>query len=190
VKLKNLVSLLAEQTWRPVPGKPGWEECVFFYACHGWSRPRRFFGLRQELDSKPSPQRKLLEEKEYAWFSYVTTEDLSPMQCHQTYGKRATCETWIEEAKSQMGLASVRTADFWANSALFQCAILAYNTIKWMGICSQNDLLQKWEIKTVRTFIIRLAGKLVKGGRQLTLRMPPSELYSRERDAWFQMTSG
>jgi len=190
VKLKNLVSLLAEQAWKPVPGKPGWEECVFFHVCHGWKEPRRFLGLRQELDSKPSPQRKLLEEKEYAWFCYVTTEELFPMKCHQTYGKRATCETWIEEAKSQMGLGSVRTADFWANSALFQCAILAYNTIKWMGICTQNDLLQKWEIKTVRTFLIRLAGKLVKGARQFALKMPTSELYSRERDAWFQMTPG
>jgi len=190
VKLKNLVSLLGQQTWLPVHGKPGWEECEFFYTCHGWKKARRFLALRQERDEKPSPQRKLLEEKQYAWFCYVTTENLAPMTCHKTYGKRATCETWIEEAKSQMGLASVRTASFWANSALFQCAILAYNTIKWMGIFSQNDLLQRWEIRTVRTFIIRLAGKLVKGGRQFTLKMTQSDLYSRERDVWFQMMPG
>jgi len=49
---------------------------------------------------------------------------------------------------------------------------------------------QTWEIKTVRTFVIRLAGKLVKSGRQYTLKMPISELYSMERDAWFQMTPG
>jgi hypothetical protein len=190
VKLKNLVNLLSAQTWKPISGKPGWDECEFFYACHGWDKNRRFLGVRQELETKPSPQKKLLEEKEYAWFCYVTTEDLSPMKCHKTYGERATCETWIDEAKNQMGLGSVRTADFWANSALFQCAILAYNTIKWMGICSQNDFLQKWEIKTVRTFIIRLAGKLVKSGGQFTLKMPANEFYAREKDAWFKISPG
>jgi hypothetical protein len=190
VKMKNLVSLLSVQTWIAIPGKPGWEQCQFWYTCQGWDKTRPFLGVRQELEPKPSAQKKLWKEKEYAYFCYVTTENYSPLKCHETYGERATCETWIDEAKNQMGLGSVRTEDFWANSALFQCAILAYNTIKWMGICSKNDRLQKWEVKTVRTFIIRLAGKLVKSGGQFTLKMPISELYSRERDAWFQMTSG
>lgn len=190
VKLKNLTMLLASKDWKPIPGKAGWEECQFLYTCKDWSKGRTFYCVRQEIKSKISPQKTLWNEKEYASFCYVTTEHFSPMQCHETYGARATCETWIDEAKNQMGLGAVRTANFWANSALFQCAILAYNTIKWMGICSENDRLQRWEIKTVRTFLIRLAGKLVRSGRQLTLRMPVTELYSRERDVWFQVTSG
>jgi len=190
VKMKNLASLLSSQTWEPIPGKPGWEQCRFPYSCKDWEKSRIFLALRQEQEAEPSKQKKLWNEKEYAYFCYATTENYSPWTCHKMYGQRATCETWIDEAKNQMGVGSVRTKDFWANSALFQCAILAYNTIKWMGICSQNDRLQKWEIKTVRTFVIRLAGKLVKSGRQYTLKMPISELYSMERDAWFQMTPG
>ncbi len=55
----------------------------------------------------------------------MTSEAFTPWQAHQTYGERATCETWIEEAKNQMGLAHLKTDTFLANAALFQCAILA-----------------------------------------------------------------
>ncbi|MDQ7059264.1 MAG: hypothetical protein Q9N62_13005 [Ghiorsea sp.] len=50
------------------------------------------------------------------------------------YGERATCETWIDEAKNQMGMAHIKTKDFLASSALFQCAVLAYNTVRWMAL--------------------------------------------------------
>ena len=51
---------------------------------------------------------------------------------------RAAAETWIEEAKNQTALAQIKTDDFWANSALFQCAILAYNML--MALCSGNAI--------------------------------------------------
>ena len=41
-------------------------------------------------------------------------------------------------------MAHIKTADFWANSALFQAAILAYNTLRWMALCSGNKILQRW----------------------------------------------
>jgi hypothetical protein len=34
--------------------------------------------------------------------------------------------------------------------------------------------LQQWEIKTTRLWLFRVAGKLTKGGRQLTLKLPGS----------------
>ncbi len=61
---------------------------------------------------------------------YVLSEDLSPWQTHKKYGERATSGTWIEEAKNQMALSHLKTDSFLANAALFQCAILAYNTVK------------------------------------------------------------
>jgi len=65
-----------------------------------------------------------------AYFCYVTTEKFTPWDTHKTYGKRATCETWIEEAKNQMALAHIKTNSFLANDALFQSTILAYNTVR------------------------------------------------------------
>ena len=57
-------------------------------------------------------------------------------------------------------------------SVLFQAAILAYNTLRWMALCSGNKILQRWEAATIRTFIIRMAGKWTSGSRQQKLRVP------------------
>lgn len=59
--------------------------------------------------------------------------------------------SWLDEAKNQMGLAQIKSHDFMASSLLFQCAVLAYNTVRWMALLSGNDSLQRWEMQTVRT---------------------------------------
>ncbi len=101
-----------------------------------------------------------------------------------TYGQRATCETWIEEAKNQMALAHIKTDDFWANSMLFQSAILAYNTVRYMALLSGDSTLRRWWPATVRTFLIRMAAKFTTGGRQQKLSTPEGTLYPSQWDAW------
>ena len=69
----------------------------------GWSQERFFVAVRCLQDNDDDhPQGELLEITRYDYFCYVTTEPLSPWLAHRTYGQRATSETWIEEAKSQM----------------------------------------------------------------------------------------
>lgn len=116
--------------------------------------------VRQEKDVEYSPQQTLLDIKAYDYFCYVTTENYTPWETHKCYGRRATSETWIEEAKSQLGLAHIKTNDFLANAALFQSAILAYNTLRWMALTSNNIPLQKWEPESIRVHLICVAGKL------------------------------
>jgi len=184
VKLKNLTELLIGQNWNPIPGRPGWEQCEFWHQCGFWKQARRFASVRQECEPDPKAKPTLFEMQNYDYFCYVVSEDLDPWSSHKSYGKRATCETWIEEAKNQMALAHIKTDDFWANSALFQCAILAYNTMRWMAMCSGDQLLQRWEPATVRTFLIRLAAKFVIGSRQQKLIIPEHILYQKQWDCW------
>ncbi len=117
----------------------------------------------------------------------MTTEALTPWQTHRKYGERATCETWIEEAKSQMGLGKIRTDQFLANAALFHCAVLAYNTVRWMAQLSGNKTLCQWEPETLRTYLIRTAGKLLTGSNQLSVKTPIDPLYPREWDDWVKV---
>ena len=105
---------------------------------------------------------------------------------HTVNGKRATCETWIEESKNQMALAHIKTASFFANAAIFQCAVLAYNIVRWMAALSNNKRLMRWEAKTIRCFIIRVAGRLIKGSRQLVLKTPSSLLFKNQWVAWLK----
>lgn len=184
VKLKNLSPLLAQQHWSAIAGQPGWEQCRFSYRCGDWSTTRTFVAVRQRRPQRDSPQRDLLETVEYDSFCYATTEALTPWQAHKKYGERATCETWIEEAKGQMSMGHLRTARFLANAALFHCAVLAYNTLRWMALLSGNATLRQWEPETIRTYLIRVAGKLLIGNRQLTVKTPVSHLYPQAWEDW------
>ena len=190
VKLKNLVSLLTQQHWTAIAGQPDWQQCTFTYRCGDWQATRRFVALRQRLPKKESPQLELLETTEYDYFCYVTTEVLTPWQTHKKYGERATCETWIEEAKGQMGMGKIRTSSFLANAALFHCAVLAYNTLRWMAIMSGSPALRQWEPETVRTYLVRVAGKLLIGNRQLTVKTPNNHLYPHVWDDWVAVGLG
>jgi hypothetical protein len=190
VKLKNLAVLLAGQPWTAIAGQPGWEQCAFDYRCGGWQTARRLVAVRQPLPKAESPQLDLLETTHYAYFCYVTTEAMTPWQAHKKYGERATCETWIEEAKGQMGMGKTRTACFLANAAFFHCAVLAYNTLRWMAIMSGNATLRQWEPQTVRTYLVRVAGKLLTGNRQLTVKTPNTHLYPDVWDDWVAVGLG
>ncbi len=185
VKLKNLAAVLETQTWSAISRQEGWEQCEFSYACQNWGRPRRFVAVRTEqVSEKKSAQMELLPLKDYEYFCYVCTEAFSPWEVHKKYGERATCETWIDEAKNQMGLGQIKTGEFLANSALFQCAVLAYNTVRWVALLSGNAMLQRWEIQTVRAFLVRVAGKLLTASRQLVINTPRKHLFQEAWDDW------
>lgn len=179
VKLKNLDALLTGQTWTPVLGDNGWEQTEFQHQCKNWSKPRRFLAVRQLIQI----DRGLFDIPVYAYFCYATTETYTAMEAHRKYGERATCETWIEEFKGQMNGAHIKTSEFWANSILFQCAVLAYNIMRWMALFV-GGVIRQWEMKTMRLFLVRVAGKLINSGRQLTLKLPEKFLHQAVWQSW------
>jgi hypothetical protein len=71
---------------------------------------------------------------------------------------------------------------------IFQCAVLAYNTIRWMALLSDNDQLKRWEIQTVRTYLIRTAGKLLTRSNQLRLKVPDQHLHENPWKAWLKLS--
>ena len=189
VKLKGLNALLDRQDWQTIHGQPGWQQCEFTHQCNRWSRVRRFLAVRR-LQQKPEKhgQQSLDEMPIYDYFCYVTTERLTPWQAHRKYGERATCETWLDEAKNQMGLAQSKSRDFNASSLMFQCAVLAYNTVRWMALLSDCNKLPHWEIQTVRTFLIRTAGRLLIGGRQFRINLPEKHLHPAPWESWLKLS--
>jgi hypothetical protein len=113
VKLKGLSVLLDQQIWHAIPNTHGWQQCEFIHQCGTWSRGRRFVAVRRlKKDINDGAQAQLLIEPVYDYFCYVTTERLSPWQAHKRYGERATCETWLDEAKNQMAMAHIKKRKF------------------------------------------------------------------------------
>jgi hypothetical protein len=101
---------------------------------------------------------------------------LTPWQTHKKYGGRATSETWVEAFKGQMGMGKLRTARFLANGALFHSAVQAYNTQQWMAVMNGSHSLRQWKPETIRTYLIRVTGKLLTGNRKLA-KTPDNHLY-------------
>ena len=56
-----------------------------------------------------------------------------------------------------------------------------------MALCSGDALLRRWEVGTVRAFLVRVAGKLVRGARQYTLKTPDNHLFMDQWLAWVKV---
>lgn len=180
VKLKGLKKLLGIQKWRKIANKPGFESTVFKFKCVGWKRARCFIAIRQVILIEDAKDLLFnLPKVQYEYFCYVTNMRLSPMGAHKYYGQRATSENWIEWCKNHMAAATFLTQDFWANSALFQTSILAYNMMVWMmWLNDENGFRQ--EPDTIRMWLIQVPARLQYRGRQWYLRLSKSYPF-RER---------
>lgn len=184
VKIKNLNKLLQTQIWTKPKYNSKYEETVFTYKCNSWKKERTLVAIRFQTGVSDD----MYKTPTYDYFCYVTTiTNMTPFEIHKYYGKRATSETWIEEFKSQMGAGQIRTGEFIANSALFQCGVMGYNILKWMAIFA-GAKLQKWEVKSIRLWLIRVAGKLTVSGGQLTLKVPENFLNREYWDMWEKIT--
>ena len=179
--MKNLISLLSKQNWKKIKNRPGFESVEFKYQCTGWTRPRRFVVVRKLI--RIITEDVLFPIHEYAYFCYVTNDDLTPWQAHQKYGQRATSENWIEWCKNQMAAGTILTHDFWANSAIFQTCILSYNLMVWMSWLSQGHKLNE-EPNTLRFWLIHVPARLLTGGHQFVLKLSKNWVF---KDRWLQL---
>jgi hypothetical protein len=184
VKLKGLISLLEKQSWRKIKGRPGYESTTFEYQCAGWTRPRTFVAVRHLVDIRVE-ENVLFESEEYVYdyFCYVSNLGLSPWTTHKKYGQRATSENWIDWCKDQMSTGSILTQDFWANSAIFQTSILAYNLLVWMMWLNNKEGFNE-EPKTIRMLLIHVPARLLNRSRQWIVRLSKNYFY---KNRWLSL---
>ncbi len=183
VSFKGLTKLLMAQVRRPLRRRPGWEVAEFEYRCHGWQRSRRFVALRGLIQE--DTEGRLFPQPHYEFFCYVTNLDLTPWEAHKFYGKRATCENWIDWCKNQMAGRSILTQDFWANSALFQTCLLAYNLLVWMMWLTTKKGFRE-EPNTIRSWLIKAPARLINSGRQWILKLPRDYFF---KEQWERLES-
>ena len=164
---KNLASLLMPQKWQFVKGKKGIESTEFSYKCQGFQYERRLVAIRSEIDST-SEAKTLFPIPQYEFFWDKTNLKMSAFQIHSLNGKRSVRSNWIQWCKNHMACGTNRHQDFWANSALFQTLILAYNLMVWMmWLLTQTRFHE--EPNTIRAWLIHVPAKLISRARQLIL---------------------
>lgn len=180
VKMKNLARLLMKQDWKKVKGKNGVESTEFFYQCHGWKKERQFVAIRKIVDNVGET---LFPIPQYEFFCYVTNLKLSPWKIHSLYGKRSTSENWIEWCKNHLASGTIRTQDFWANSAIFQTGILAYNLLCWMMWLNTTNGFHE-EPNTIRAWLIQVPAKLIRRARQFILTLSEDYVF---KERWLEI---
>ena len=180
VNLRGLSMLLERQSWRKIANMKDYESTEFKHKCSEWSRPRAFVAVRKRTEVETDDTLFKTSKYEYDYFCYVSNLGISPLATHKKYGKRATSENWIEWCKNQMSSGSILTQDFWANSAIFQTSILAYNLMVWMMWLNDEDGFCE-EPNTIRMCLISVPAKLMTRSRQWVVRLSETYVY---KDRW------
>ena len=178
VKLKNLPKVLSGQDWDEIPEMGDWEMTEFPYKAAKWQKSRKFVALRHKTNVIKDGI--LFPKIEYDYFCYVTNIYDSPLLIHKMYGDRGTCENWIEAVKNQMFAGCMLVHDFWANDALWLMSVMSYNISLWMRKLTDEKSWHE-EPNTFRNWYVQLAGKIVRSGRQVFLKMYEAYYY---KDRW------
>jgi hypothetical protein len=103
---------------------------------------------------------------------YVTNDwQLNPEEISREYDGRAEIETIIRDLKHALALGKVPSGSFNANHAMFLLKILAHNLMRRYALQVSPRCLH-WRTPWLRRLLIVRPGRLLRSGRQWTLRTP------------------
>jgi hypothetical protein len=148
-----------------------------------WERPRRFVVVRRLKPEEERRQRSLIEGNDYEYAFYVTNTGYSNEETARAYEKRGNCENYIKESKYDMNVGSLLLKSFWANEAVFQLMMLAYNLFllfKFDKLVAQE---YRQQIKTFRLKYLFVAGRIIRTARSTIMKLafdyPYKEVFQR-----------
>ena len=158
-----------------VKGEEGRETTELFTKLNTWDKDRRFVVSRVLKPEKDRMQMSLIEGDDYQYFFFVTNTELPSEKVVISYEKRGNCENYIKEAKYDMAVGHLLLKSFWANEAIFQMMMLAYNLFLLFKFDFLSVSEYRQQIKTFRLKYVFLAGKIIKTARYVIMKL--SEKY-------------
>ncbi|MBI9060296.1 MAG: IS1380 family transposase [Labilibaculum sp.] len=166
---------LASQVMDPsvlfVTGDEGRETTELFTKLNTWNQDRRFVVSRVLKPEKEREQLSLLEGDEYEYFFFVTNTQLPSEKVVIYYEKRGNAENYIKEAKYDMAVGHLLLKSFWANEAIFQMMMLAYNLFLLFKFDSLHTSEYRQQIKTFRLKYVFLAAKIIRTARYVVMKL-------------------
>ena len=168
----TLVSKASDPGLTFVPGEDGRETAELVVALDSWKKARRFIVKRVRKDPTQTAQLSFLPGEEFEYFFYVTNTGLPAEAVVAFYEKRGNAENYIKEAKYDLAVGHLLLRSFWANEAIFQLMMMAYNLFLLFKMDRGMKAEYRQQIKTFRLNYIFLAGKIVRTARQVVLKLP------------------
>jgi hypothetical protein len=187
VKTRNYKKLCAAQVWQKARGLEGMWTADFEHKIDGWDKPRRFVAVRRLVGMlTPEKDGVMFPVPEYSYTLFVTNLGLTPLKTEAFYNRRAVAENLIGAGKGQMAFGSMLVHEFWANHALLQTSVLAYNLMIWFGRMALDAHRWSERPNTLRWRLIYLAGRLLFTDGKWVLALSQGYPYMEE---WERMES-
>ena len=118
-----------------------------------------------------NPQPNLFEANEYCYHAVASNREESASEIIWRHNQRGEAENWHKELKLGFGMEQLPCGQFDANALFFAIGVLAYN----LGLVLKAEVLpseyRHSTVQTLRWQLYRLAGKLVRHGRQWLLKI-------------------
>ena len=186
IKGKEYPTLVAQVTDPSVvfvTGEEGRETTELTTALNTWKEARRFVVSRVLKPAKDRSQLSFLKGNDFDYFYFVTNTELSSEKVVIAYEKRGNAENYIKEAKYDMAVGRLLLRSFWANEAIFQLMMLAYNVFLLFKMDFANGTEYRQKIKTFRLKYIFLAEKIIRTARTVVMKLsgnyPYQEIYEK-----------
>ena len=110
--------------------------------------------------------------------SHVTNDTtMTAEEMFSFYNQRAICENWIEEGKNGFSWDHLSLKRFLANQVRFLIFFLTMTIFRLFQRETMNQEWRKKSVQTIRTQLLRVASKLVSGGRKRWFRFSSSFVF-------------
>jgi hypothetical protein len=144
----------------------------------------RMVVIREELkeDGKATKkQPRLMELKGYSYQVIATNiKEEAPEEVWRFYNGRANVENMIKEAAMGFGMDVSPSHWYAGNMAFFYTGMLSYNLINWFKELVLEQKKNKAMLKRLRNNFFLIAGKLVRTGRTIILKLSQNYPWQEE----------
>ncbi len=167
--VKEVIKTIGD--WKPLFDRDGQEtDREVGTAIHTMGKTKAVFRLVVERWS--DPQLSLFDPNGYCYHVIAGNRDeLEAEEVVWFHNQRGQAENYIKELKIGFGMEQMTSGDFSANALWFAIGVLAYNLTQAQKLLF---LAPEWRSKTVATLrwqLIETAGRLIRHGRCLILRL-------------------
>jgi len=172
-QVRACIEAIDESAWVPIAYSEGGEaqlaEASYLTHVRGEERTVRLVVRRTRLTGRA--QRALWPD--WRHHAFVTDLDLPLVEMDQFHREHATVELAIRDLKEGAGLEHCPSGRFFANAAWLACAVLAHNLTRWTALLGDiHPASELTVLRTIRTRVFALPGRLVNRSGRLVLRLP------------------
>jgi hypothetical protein len=173
------ISKIPEAAWTPIPYwlDGGADVAEIAYRPFSRRHPEVRLIVRRV---KPSPGSQLALLATYDYHAFVTDRDGDTLTLEADHRRHAVVEDPIRDLKYGLGLNHLPSGRFAANAAWLVINVLAYNLARWVDRIGRGPTAPPRTVKTMRSRVFALPGRLTTSARQITLHLPAGWPWQQE----------